>query len=66
MTITRYVLVAPDGSERGGLYTDRVEAITVAVLIGYSVLQREFDVVRDEVIWTPDEVQLRPVEARPR
>ncbi len=62
--MTRYVLVAPDGAERGGQYTDRVEAITVAVMIGYSVVKRDYDVRAEEVIWTPDAIDCRPIEVR--
>ncbi len=43
MTITRYVLVAPDGTEHQEEYQDPADAAEVAAILGCAVRIRHYD-----------------------
>ncbi len=57
MTITRYVLVAPDGSERPDLYDAETfeDAKEVARGLGYQIVERTYGVTTSRVVWRPED-----------
>ena len=55
MTIRRYVLVAPDGSERPDLYDEHAfeDAKEAARGLGYDIVERTYGVTTSRVVWRP-------------